>query len=595
MAFVARAPRTAAFGAPPTPQEVGPGSYTVPTQHGSKYPSYVPFSTSTQRGFEMEQSSHEVVPSPIFFHTGAVLLLQYNPGPGEYNWTPSSTSQAQHPSTCFLSNVSRLHERSTASQLQQCRDTPAFTPGPGAYKAPSGFSRRPFRLDGHKQGHKKAKLPVRHTPLPPSVPSKAQSYGYEETPEGQLQAQPHPESTVFTGERNSRVGPGQYDPTVAGVRPQPKAAVFGRGPEINRTAFLLSSSIAPGPGAYTPQEPQSPSKKHRPPEVSNPSATTAIAALQAKLRSSRRAACIEASAVEEVVRASLKHGTVEVSSSNKVVQTESPIGPGYYTNLPTAFDNVLKKPASRVFGGKSIRPGMADPSAGDMPGPGAYGGSLTESWLVASQPSESLAPGFGSSIARWGSSGTSAPGPGAYDQSTLSMQTEVEKRTTNTARHGAFGVGERFAQSKAPDSSAGPGSYSAPSTAPGRARPSPAFQDKQDRFDRPMQTMVPPEKVRRCRGKQGLIFTSAGRLSPGVKGDIVPGPGAYSNAGRDLQHVFKPFTRIKAGFAAGTDRFKSSTKGAAPGPGAYDGVQASTLGKASFNVTYDDHKFNKLL
>lgn len=78
-------------------------------------------------------------------------------------------------------------------------------------------------------------------------------------------------------------------------------------------------------------------------------------------------------------------------------------------------------------------------------------------------------------------------------------------------------------------------------------------------------------------------------------GDIVPGPGAYSNAGRDLQHVFKPFTRIKAGFAAGTDRFKSSTKGAAPGPGAYDGVQASTLGKASFNVTYDDHKFNKLL
>ena len=42
--------------------------------------------------------------------------------------------------------------------------------------------------------------------------------------------------------------------------------------------------------------------------------------------------------------------SVQVSSSNKVVQTESPIGPGYYVNLPTAFDNVLKKPASRVFG-----------------------------------------------------------------------------------------------------------------------------------------------------------------------------------------------------------------------------------------------------
>ncbi len=77
-----------------------------------------------------------------------------------------------------------------------------------------------------------------------------------------------------------------------------------------------------GPGAYTPQEPQSPSKKHRAPEVvSNPSATSAIAALQAKLRSSRRAACIEASAVEEVVRATLKHGTVEVRPDTAIMPT----------------------------------------------------------------------------------------------------------------------------------------------------------------------------------------------------------------------------------------------------------------------------------
>ena len=78
-------------------------------------------------------------------------------------------------------------------------------------------------------------------------------------------------------------------------------------------------------------------------------------------------------------------------------------------------------------------------------------------------------------------------------------------------------------------------------------------------------------------------------------GDIVPGPGAYSNAAMDMQRCSKPFTRIKAGFAAGTDRFKTSSKGSAPGPGAYDGAQASTMGKTTFNVTYDDHKINKLL
>lgn len=47
--------------------------------------------------------------------------------------------------------------------------------------------------------------------------------------------------------------------------------------------------------------------------MTNPSTGSAIAALHARLRSSRRAAGLEAHAVEEVLRATLKHGTVEVS------------------------------------------------------------------------------------------------------------------------------------------------------------------------------------------------------------------------------------------------------------------------------------------
>ena len=78
---------------------------------------------------------------------------------------------------------------------------------------------------------------------------------------------------------------------------------------------LATSSVAIGPGAYTPKEPQSPAKRHRPPESSaNPNTMAAIAALHARLRSSRRAAGVEATAVEEVVRAAIKHGDVEVSS-----------------------------------------------------------------------------------------------------------------------------------------------------------------------------------------------------------------------------------------------------------------------------------------
>ncbi len=45
--------------------------------------------------------------------------------------------------------------------------------------------------------------------------------------------------------------------------------------------------------------------------------------------------------------------SVQVSSSNKVVQTESPIGPGYYANLPTAFDN-LRLVGALIFHSSSL-------------------------------------------------------------------------------------------------------------------------------------------------------------------------------------------------------------------------------------------------
>ena len=114
--------------------QVGPGSYTLPNQTKARYPSYVPFSTSTERGFDSVQTSAEVrsaradiLVMPAFHSCGrkheatSLLsgLLQYNPGPGEYSWAPSTDSQAQRPSTSFVSNVSRLHERRCSSALCQ--------------------------------------------------------------------------------------------------------------------------------------------------------------------------------------------------------------------------------------------------------------------------------------------------------------------------------------------------------------------------------------------------------------------------------------------------------------------------------------------
>lgn len=57
----------------------------------------------------------------------------------------------------------------------------------------------------------------------------------------------------------------------------------------------------------------------------------------------------------------------------------------------------------------------------------------------------------------------------------------------------------------------------------------------------------------------------------------------------------KPFTRIKAGFAAGLDRFKEASQGPRPGPGTYKGAAAPSMVKQSFNVTYDDSKLKRFL
>ena len=79
---------------------------------------------------------------------------------------------------------------------------------------------------------------------------------------------------------------------------------------------ITACKVAAGPGAYTPKTPESSHKKHRTPDLNNPSAAGAIAALQAKLRSTRRAATDEAHLVDEVLRATLKFGTVQVLTNN---------------------------------------------------------------------------------------------------------------------------------------------------------------------------------------------------------------------------------------------------------------------------------------
>eukprot|EP00775_Hariotina_reticulata_P001134 gene1134-1472_t len=106
-------------------------------------------------------------------------------------------------------------------------------------------------------------------------------------------------------------------------------------------------------------------------------------------------------------------------------------------------------------------------------------------------------------------------------------------------------------------------------------------------------------------GEDGTLRGDASRLGPGLyrlqassddrRGmgptpGLTPGPGAYSNAAKDMHQIFRPLSvpeTNRASFSAGSRRFATSST-STPGPGAYtafvpDG--SSTFLKPSFNVT----------
>ena len=64
-------------------------------------------------------------------------------------------------------------------------------------------------------------------PSAPSIPKQDQAFGYEEGPLGQLVKQ-KPPLLIHKGEREDRVGPGNYDPSIAITKPNARGSDFSR-------------------------------------------------------------------------------------------------------------------------------------------------------------------------------------------------------------------------------------------------------------------------------------------------------------------------------------------------------------------------------
>ncbi|KAK9829956.1 hypothetical protein WJX72_008862 [[Myrmecia] bisecta] len=589
MAFVHRAPRTSALLAATTPAEVGPGAYTQDTSGRLKLQSYAPFCSTADRKITAVASEADKLP-----------------GPGAYDSTSCS------PGRFFRYSQETTSFASQAPRLATDKSTALATPGPGAYQSSGSWVSNKHRYTHNRPHHRAAAID--HGKTFPSVPSKDGSYGYEQTPDGQLLPQ-RPAEAHHTGDKRDSVGPGEYQPRYD-VLYAKSAVSFGSG-EVVRSTDRPSST--PGPGSYNTD--RSTRTKARP-STTQLGTQGGVAALRRLRKEPPGGLDAQSVAVDRFITSQLQAQQPDLHEELEPYNTGVP-GPGAYV-LPDSFRREQVPPERQHFGSKAMRSfqAAAKGAVSDTPGPGSYSDTARTAGLFARRmASEPPAP-FASTSARFdGSVASPAPGPGNYDLEATSLAAKA--RRAEGAASGAFGVGNRFGPPGERSTSrldrVGPGAYTPPlcNTSPTGKAASASFRSHTTRFQDHLDK-------KRAQARQAAAAAAAAAEPPLVQPldteERIPGPGAYnldkpwtahhprskafiSSANRfsddpdaaalpgpgshDLLHdsaAGKVYTRSKAGFASGSRRFTGSAS-PTPGPGSH--YRYASLLKPSFNVTLD--------
>jgi hypothetical protein len=179
MAFVARTTRDNnpignVFRQVESGSHIGPGSYAAPTSFGRRQPAFVPFASSTTRYNPANSGkSHgkSAIPSPFLAFSerfeNKVRSFELAPCPPGVDWR------------CWLAFQK-------SEQL----------PGPGAYAIKSAFEVKAGTPSHSSGGRPDALAPVswQREPNPPSIPTRSQSFGYEQGGGGKLIPQAPPQA-----------------------------------------------------------------------------------------------------------------------------------------------------------------------------------------------------------------------------------------------------------------------------------------------------------------------------------------------------------------------------------------------------------------
>lgn len=493
------------INAPTATGPIGPGSYNPELPTFKPKSGMAPFGSTVARDY------------------GGAVVIRDTPGPGQYSDTPVTTNgssamlgglhgSGMKPSPVFVSKVARL-----------AKEQQADVPGPGAYF--SELVVPPKRHSAPSKLHAAEGINWVKVATAPSIPSRHHATGYEEGPSGKLIQQPPPVKP-HTGVGDDRVGPGEYNPSLAGVKILRGATNFGKSKASRPSPVPPELASHPGPGAYKAELFGTSDLLKG--GVMNRHSTSAFAS-----QSSRD----DGGALQAVASTVPGPGTYQLPGGFKSLKH-------HLSQCPETF---------QVFGStsKTSAVTLSDPlldGRHESPGPGWYDVPIVKH-LHAGHPLPPTAA-FAAGGTRFGSAGRSRagneaamPGPGSYEVGADTMVKRLADKTTGA--FGAFGSTSRRLPGPSKGRKVpGPGEYDTD-----REPKNPADLRRTDRRS----------SAFRSRSKRGEDLVPKGAADE-------PGPGAYNLSYEPM----KPTTKAINVFVNTSPRFVSDAVSEAPGPGQYE-------------------------
>ena len=523
MAFVCRTNRDnnrVGFPSQAGVGSVGPGSYSVGTSIRNAKPSFAPFGGTAAR--------------PELGNAGGNFVT---PGPGTYGSGQKMVYREAASSNAFRSRTKRFNRKHGSD-----------TPGPGAYTAQGSFKASGVDRRASQQQQQQDMSVTNAPPVTwvrvtsaPSIPTRGQSYGYEEGKFGELIMQKGPKDG-YSGRPGDVVGPGAYK--ASDKLKKTKLPTDWARSRSQRTDFTKRGAglDIPGPGAY--------------------GGPTSSEANGFNINE------FEPKGTSSFISKSKRGG------ANKTKKAAKAPGPGQYR--PRDHFKRTPVPESMQFFGSTSRRFRDRPTAKSAgPGPGSYDtvnrGKRKNVIPLAAAYQLPTSVGFASTSSRFSASDNRDakynPAPGEYTQS--SMAAELDKKLVS--RTGVFGsTTKRFAHGMTSGSgsgkSPGPGSYTItknlgeestfllgdPNGGSSIGSGSVAGRPRNTRFV-----------------NQSSSFASSSKRGAALKGDDVPPPGSYNVPSDWSASALKKGGR-KGVLGSGSERFNRKAMGeGGVGPGAY--------------------------